>query len=168
MDINGLFGILHRQARYREMVCFTKRCRMNQEDSNILMDMLISDEGYRKFKYQCTEGFWTIGIGFNIDAGMDLELAKIIAKYFIDKREAELTKALPWFSELDDNRKLALLNMAFQLGTEGLLKFKRTLEAIRQGKYKEASEYMLDSLWAKQTPPRARRMAKIIETGLLP
>ncbi|TXG75804.1 hypothetical protein E6Q11_06585 [Candidatus Dojkabacteria bacterium] len=133
-----------------------------------LLDMLIIDEGYRQKPYRCTEGFLTIGIGFNIDAGMDLELAKIIAKYFIDKRQAELTKALPWFKELDENRKIALLNMAFQMGSAGLLKFQRTLKAIEEKRYKDAASHMLDSLWARQTPLRARRIAKIIETGQLP
>jgi lysozyme len=55
--------------------------------------------------------------------------------------------------------------MAFQMGVDGLLKFKNTLELIKNGKYKEASDAMLDSLWAKQTPNRASRLSAQMKTG---
>ena len=48
-----------------------------------------------------------------------------------------------------------------------LLNFVKTLHYIENGKYKAASVEMLDSLWAKQTPNRAKelseRMAKVDE-----
>ena len=53
--------------------------------------------------------------------------------------------------------------MAFQLGIGGLLKFKRALGSIEDGQYKEASMEMLDSLWAQQTPERAKRLSKQME-----
>ena len=76
-----------------------------------------------------------------------------------------LTVALPWFTELDAARQGVLVNMAFQMGTAGLLAFNRTLVAIAQQRYAEASAYMLQSKWAKQTPARAKRMADQMETG---
>ena len=50
--------------------------------------------------------------------------------------------------------------MAYQLGVNGVLKFKKMIEALRSKDYKEASKQGLDSLWAKQTPQRANRLMK--------
>jgi lysozyme len=56
--------------------------------------------------------------------------------------------------------------MAFQLGTDGLLGFKNTLALIRDGKYAEAADAMLLSLWAKKTPERAKRLAEQMRSGV--
>jgi lysozyme len=55
--------------------------------------------------------------------------------------------------------------MAFQLGVDGLLAFKNTLKEVQDGNYFKASEMMLLSKWATQTPERAKRLAKQMETG---
>jgi lysozyme len=41
----------------------------------------------------------------------------------------------------------------------GVLKFKGMLEALKAGKREFAANEALDSLWARQTPERARRVA---------
>jgi lysozyme len=84
----------------------------------------------------------------------------------IDDRIDALTRALPWFQNLDDARKAVLLNMAFQMGTDGLLGFKNTLALIRDGKYAEAADAMHASKWAQQTPLRAARLATQMRTGV--
>ena len=53
-------------------------------------------------------------------------------------------------------------NMAFQLGAHGLQKFEKTLQHVKARNWSGAADEMLDSLWAKQTPNRANRMAKRI------
>ena len=70
---------------------------------------------------------------------------------------AELLRRAPWMSALDSVRFGALLNMAFQMGVDGLLGFKNTLTTIEAGRYESAAEQMLQSRWAKQTPERAKR-----------
>lgn len=80
------------------------------------------------------------------------------------RREA-VAKALPWTDKLDEARKGVLLNMSFQLGLGGLLGFKNTLEQVKLGNYAKAAEMMLTSKWAEQTPARAKRLAKQMETG---
>ena len=67
--------------------------------------------------------------------------------------------------ELDEARRGVLLSMAFQMGTEGLLGFKNTLEMVRTGRYTDAAKGMLNSLWAKQTPQRAKRHSEQMRTG---
>ena len=128
------------------------------------------DEGVRAQAYQDHLGFWTIGVGRLIDArkpGSGLRGHEIdyLLRSDIDDRLEQLTRRIPWFMNLDDARKGVLLNMSFQMGVDGLLGFKNTLAMIRDGKYQMASEAMLQSLWARQTPARAKRMSEQMRTG---
>jgi lysozyme len=53
--------------------------------------------------------------------------------------------------------------MCFQLGFGGLLKFQKMLTCLADGDRTGAAREALDSLWAKQTPARAQRVAKMIK-----
>ena len=50
---------------------------------------------------------------------------------------------------------MVLLDMAYNLGVNGLLKFSRTLRAIERGQWVEAGEEMKDSKWFEQVGSRA-------------
>lgn len=134
-----------------------------------LKQQLIDEEGEVLHAYQDHLGYWTIGVGILIDkrkgGGLRKEESDFILNNRIRLQTAEVEKALPWVSTLDEPRKAVLVGMAFQMGTGGLLGFVNTLLMVKRRQYKEAGEGMLDSLWAKQTPDRARRMAKQMETG---
>jgi lysozyme len=135
-----------------------------------LTRQLKGDEDVKPQAYTDHLGFLTIGVGRLIDArkpGSGLRPAEIafMLNNDIDDRIEQLTRRLPWFQDLDDARKAVLLNMSFQMGVEGLLGFKNTLKLVEQGNYESAAENMLKSLWAKQTPARAKRMADQMKTG---
>jgi lysozyme len=134
-----------------------------------LTAQLRRDEGKRLHAYQDHLGYWTIGYGRLIDkrkgGGITNEEADYLLKNDIDRKLSEIRNKYPHFDKLDDARKGVLMNMAFQMGVDGLLKFNKTLTLIEQGKYKEAADNMLKSLWAKQTPARAERMAKQMRSG---
>lgn len=136
-----------------------------------LTRQLRGDEGNKKQAYQDHLGFWTIGIGRLIDArkpGSGLRQNEIdyLLANDIQYRTAALTVRLPWFSALDPARQGALLNMSFQLGVDGLLGFRNTLEMVRTGRWEAAAENMLLSKWASQTPARAARIAEQMKTGV--
>jgi lysozyme len=76
-----------------------------------------------------------------------------------------LDERLPWWSGLDNVRKRAIQNMAFQLGIGGLMGFTATLPLIRDGHYSQAAANLRQSKWAGQTPSRAKRVIRMIETG---
>lgn len=135
-----------------------------------LTRQLRGDEGVKDQAYQDHLGFWTIGVGRLIDArkpGSGLRPHEIdyLLRNDIDDRIEALTRRLPWFQDLDDARKGVLLNMSFQLGVDGLLGFKNTLAMVARGDYVGASAGMMNSLWARQTPARAKRMAYQMRTG---
>ena len=136
-----------------------------------LVKQLRGDEGERACAYRDHLGYWTIGVGRLVDdrkpgAGLRPQEISFLLQNDIDDRVDALTRCLPWFQNLDDARRGVLLNMSFQMGVEGLLGFEHTLALIRDGKYENAAHAMLQSLWARQTPARAKRMADQMRTGL--
>ena len=136
-----------------------------------LTRQLKADEGVKSCVYEDSLGLKTIGVGRLVDsrkpgAGLRPSEIDFLLQTDIDDRIEQLTRRLPWFQSLDDARKGVLLNMAFQLGVDGLLGFKNTLAMVESGKYSEAAQGMLQSKWASQTPARAERMAKQMETGV--
>jgi lysozyme len=138
-------------------------------DTTNLERQLRGDEGRDKFVYPDSEGWWTIGIGRLVDKrkGGGLRDAEIdfMFRNDVQDRVDALQQVLPWFIFLDIPRQGVLLNMSFQLGVDGLLAFKQTLSFVKQGAHAQAAASMLKSLWAQQTPARAQRLAKQMETG---
>ena len=135
-----------------------------------LTKQLTIDEGVKPQVYKDSLGLWTIGIGRLVDpsipgSGLRPEEIQYLFANDLEDRLTSLSAKLPWLATLDEARQGVLLNMSFQMGVTGLLKFKNTLELVRTGFYKEASASMLNSLWAKQTPKRAERLAKQMSTG---
>ena len=137
-------------------------------DAVDLRQQLIRDEGSVSHAYEDSLGFTTIGVGRLIDARRGGGLSDSEVDYLLNndiaEKTAQVLAALPWASKLSETRRAVLINMAFQLGIGGLLKFKRALGSIEDGQYKEASMEMLDSLWAQQTPERAKRLSKQMES----
>ena len=134
-----------------------------------LIEQLNRDEGRKRFAYQDHLGFWTIGAGILIDerkgGGLDDEEIDYLLARRIEKARAALAKRLPWFDKLDRVRQDGLVNMAYQLGVDGVLGFPKMLGALRDQRWHEAEHQARDSLWAKQTPDRARRIARQFATG---
>lgn len=126
------------------------------------------EEGYRAKPYRCTSGALTIGIGYNLDAGMPFDEAVLLMRHRIDKIRRAMLERLEWFPKLNEARQAALLSMAYQMGLSGLLSFKRTLASIAAGDYEQASREMLASKWASQTPKRAQRTAYMMRYGKFP
>ena len=128
------------------------------------------DEGEVLHAYQDHLGFWTIGIGILIDkrkgGGLRPEESEFIFRNRLKLLDEELSRRLPWIVKLDPARKGVLINMAFQMGVTGLLGFKNTLAMIEAGRYQDAAKAMLQSKWATQTPARANRLSRQMETGI--
>lgn len=97
--------------------------------------------------------------------GITLDEAKYLLENDIARVSRELALTFPWTTELDEVRRGVLQNMAFQMGLPKLQGFKKTLELVRTGQYLAASQEMLNSTWAQQTPNRAQRLSKQMLTG---
>jgi lysozyme len=138
---------------------------MNAE--RIAIAQLKVDEGFRRFMYLCPAGYPTIGFGTRIDQGgegVSESAAGQMLQEAVISRAIELLR-LPWYRELDDARKAVVLNMSYQLGLHGVLKFKRMIAALEGKDFGRAADEMLESSWATQTPTRAKRLAGFMRTG---
>lgn len=134
-----------------------------------LSKQLKRDEGERLWAYPDHLGFLTIGIGRLIDKARGGGISPVESQFLFENDVNRIMTALdariPWWRKLDDARKGVLVNMAFQMGIDGLLGFTNTLEMVRTGNYESAAKGMLNSLWAKQTPERALRLAEQMRDG---
>ncbi len=134
-----------------------------------LLDQLRRDEGEVLHAYTDSRGYITIGVGVCIDARVNCGITKaesdILTQNRVDRLTAQLEQQLPWFTRLDTVRQDALRNMAYNMGVDGLLKFRQTLAYIEQGNYDDAAAEMLHSVWAQQVGDRAKRLSVQIRTG---
>lgn len=163
-----------------------------------LEEWLVAEEGFRALPYRCPAGYWTVGIGRNLETrglsrrerdmlgisptattlemiealrlrgGVTKGEAMRLCWRDIEETRAALREKLDWFDALSEPRKDALVTMAFQMGVHGLLSFKTTLGLLKEGKYDEAADQALKSKWAKQTAARAKRTTDVFRTGKLP
>lgn len=139
-----------------------------------LRTMLRAEEGYSRRAYPDPVTHaepYTIGIGhtgIEVHEGLEWTDSQIEEAFEADVQRAEAQCLMQFgetFEKLSEPRKAVLVAMVFQMGMGGVLKFARMLNAIRDERWHDAMGQMLDSRWAKQTPKRAMRMARIMETG---
>src|SRR5687767_3619844 len=104
-----------------------RRPRMLADLDATLAD-LREDEGTILHAYRDHLGFWTIGTGRLIDqrrgGGISLEENDYLLTNDVVGRASILHVTYPWFSALDPVRQSAFVNLAFNLGFDGLAKFK--------------------------------------------
>ena len=146
-----------------------------------LIEQLKRHEGYRKHQYADTLGLMTIGYGYclsrnplklpkaEIDKfrtdGISEEDANSLLVQCVDKARDELSNSIAFFNKLDSVRQDCLVNMAFNLGVNGVLKFVHLLIALVHGNYEAAALAMIDSKWARQVKGRANELAQQMKTG---
>ena len=125
-----------------------------------LIEAIKESEGYRAKVYKCTEGYDTIGYGFAIK---DLELEEDICDMILDRKLDKLIdsadKKFPFLKGIPQDKSEVVYEMIFQIGLNGVSKFKLMLKALENKDFEKASIEMLDSLWAKQTPNRALKLS---------
>lgn len=139
--------------------------------------LLILHEGVVPYAYQDSLGYWTIGVGHLIDKRLGGKLPDSIIWALLDhdmeEAEADIERMLPWSKSLDPVRKHVLLDMRFNLGPEpfdgdGFKDWPATLTAIREHRWNDAADAMLQSKWAGQVGRRAQRLSVMMRTGEWP
>ena len=139
-----------------------------------LHKQLIEEEGLILHNYKDQLGIETVGVGHNLEAkplkGITFPLTKkqalIILDQDIDDVYHELIKKISFWDKLDAVRQVVLIDLAFNIGIYGLLKFKKTLYFLENENYKGAAMEMLDSKWATQVQKsRVNRLIHQMETG---
>jgi len=133
-----------------------------------LLEMLKRHEGVESHVYRCSAGYETIGVGRNISkSGMGLSDDEVdyLLENDIVRVIKELSSEYPWFKNLDDVRKDAIIDIGFNLGATRLRGFRRALAAMDAADYKTASLEFLDSKWSRDVKGRSTELAYMIEMG---
>lgn len=135
-----------------------------------LMNSIQKHEGLKLKVYTCPAGKQTIGYGRNLeDNGISKYEALQMLDNDIKKIKSELDMELQLldidFYILPDHVQNVLIEMAYQMGVYGLLKFKNTILYIKNSQYDLASKEMLISQWAVQTPKRAKTLSNLMKGG---
>lgn len=124
------------------------------------------DEGFENTPYDCSRGFKTIGYGFLIDERVSEPMPEPVASLWlemiVEDRWEHLIEVIPWIEDQPEDVQRALVNMSYQLGVRGLLKFKKMLRALENGDRELAAVEAMGSRWAQQTFHRAKRVAELI------
>ena len=143
-----------------------------------IIPILNYEEGYKEKPYLDTEGFPTIACGIKIGPkGASLinyiftvprSVGDIWLQQFVNvvinncRLNPVINSAL---QQCNPARADILYSMAYQMGINGLAGFKSMLLLASNGDFAGAADNMLNSLWARQTPNRARRHAAVLRSG---
>ena len=130
---------------------------------DIALPRLQTEEGFRGAVYRDTEGHQTIGYGFNIDAGISRSAAAALLRAQVQELDSALN-AYAWYSGLDAVRQSVCLDIAFNAGLGGLLKFPHMIAALENKDWQTAAEE------CRVTTPglesRYANLAQILLTGV--
>jgi lysozyme len=140
--------------------------------TDVIDDLIIdlnNDEGRRKSAYSDSRGYLTIGVGRCVDSRLDCGLSDDEMDFLLRNDIQEVIKECTpfyWYQILDtDNRRRAILNMAFNLGLHGLLKFTTFLRLLQEKKWHDAADDLHTTLWSREVGQRAVRIAQLIRNG---
>ena len=132
-----------------------------------LKERIKSNEGFSSKPYKDQLGYLTIGYGHLILPNENILLKKQIHKKELEEIfEKDFKKALSDFNSafksltLNEKESELLIEMIFQLGIKGCLKFKNLIKNIKKGNKHLVCFDMMDSLWYKQTPNRVKTLIK--------
>jgi lysozyme len=140
-----------------------------------LIAQLKKDEGFRHSQYKDTLGHSTIGYGTKLPltAGEAKFISDIryiseaegeyLLKVRLTKNSNSLLQLRPFIATLPEKKKFILFNMAYQLGANGVVNFKKMITALAERDYQTAAIEMRDSKWYTQAPNRAEALAKEME-----
>ena len=136
-------------------------------DYTKLLESVKRHEGYKNHVYLDTLGKRTVGVGHLCVEDFWEDGKEYEEKFLMDILQKDLQSAIDQSEDMckdlkiSDDAKFILIEMIFQLGGNGVSKFRKMWSALREDppNYHEASVQMLDSRWAKQTPNRAQEMS---------
>lgn len=135
------------------------------------IDLIKDGEGFEPNEYRCTANKLTQGYGRNLEVyplseaekaelNQDGSVSEEVAeKWAIEELRSceDKLKDNVIFKSQSDLRKAVLLDMCFNIGYSGLMKFKKMWIALGSKDYEKAALEMKDSSWYTQVGRRGKR-----------
>ena len=118
--------------------------------------MLVRHEGLVCHLYQCKADKTSIGVGRNLtDVGISEDEAMYLLANDIKRTTEDLDKNYGAWITFPAEARMVCIDLVFNLGITGFMKFKKTRQLMELGMWLEASEELLDSRYATQLPNRS-------------
>ncbi|GAA9921176.1 glycoside hydrolase family protein [Helicobacter pylori] len=132
--------------------------------------LIVDSEGFSPSIYTDKTGHPTIGYGYNVSVYSyeSKRITKPQAYRLLTDILKENHKALlsyGWYKNLDAMRRMVILDLSYNLGLSGLLKFKQFIKAIEDKNYALAVERLQKSPYFNQVRKRASRNMEILKLG---
>lgn len=148
---------------------------------DIALELIKEAEGFVAKPYYCPAGKLTQGYGRNLEAIplTEAEKLELLPDGSVTRDTAadwameeighcyNLLSTLSFFTKADEVHKAVLIDMCYNIGLSGLLKFKRFIKALDALDYGVAAAEMIDSRWYRQVGNRGIRNVTIMRTGVL-
>ena len=146
---------------------------------DLALKLVEEGEGFYAETYLCPAGKLTQGFGRNLevhplsddekeelneDGSVSKEVAEKWALKELNECEYKLSQNII-YQKQTEVRKAVLLDMCFNIGYAGLMKFKKMWFALGNKDYPEASRQAKDSAWYVQVGNRGKRNVEIIASN---
>lgn len=148
---------------------------------DLALKLVKEGEGFEPLPYHCTAGKLTQGYGRNLevhplseDEQRELNADGSVSEYVAE--QWALNELIECEVKLNQNiiyqkqspmRKAVLLDMCFNIGYAGLMKFKKMWFALGNRDFAEASRQMKDSKYYTDVGTRAKRNVEIMASDKL-
>ena len=146
---------------------------------DLALELVKEAEGFIPHQYYCPANFLTQGYGRNLEVHplSEAEKAELNGDGTVSEEVATkwaIKELLECEAKLKDNiiyknqtpiRKAVLLDMCFNIGYSGLMKFKKMWFALGNKDFAEASRQAKDSMWYLQVGNRGKRNVQIIASN---
>lgn len=133
--------------------------------TDYLLESIKGHEGFRTKAYKDTVGVWTIGYGTNLQVlAIDEPLASKWLQSSIESARLH-AQSTPEWALMTGPRRDVIVEMIYNMGPTSYDGFLNTRRAMREGRYADAANGMLESKWALQVGTRARRLAAQMKEG---
>lgn len=126
-----------------------------------LIEQLKKFEGFSGNPYTDTQGYETIGIGTKLP--LTEEEAELLLQHRLKQTVNNLNILKLDNLDIKEEAKIILYDMAYNLGTKGILGFKKMWLALENKDYLEASKQMKDSKWYNQVGRRSKYLVEEME-----
>ena len=128
-----------------------------------LTERIKKHEGFRARPYFDSLGVGTIGYG---TTWITEEEADMLLRNRLQSCISEIDSYIDELSvSIDEVRLSILYEMCYQLGIDGVKRFRKMWEALANMDYEKASREMKASRWHKQTPARCEYLAGVMLRG---
>ena len=146
---------------------------------DLALKLVKEAEGFEPLPYYCPSNRLTQGYGRNLEVhplsaeekaelASDGSVSEDVAEKWAIKELYECEEKLKSniiYQKQSDVRKAVLLDMCFNIGYSGLMKFKKMWFALGERDYPQASREMKDSSWYTQVGNRGKRNVEIMASN---